>query len=196
MHRDIKPANILIDRSRGACLADLGLAFGDDDPLLTKPGGTLGTPHYISPEQAVDATAADVRSDLWSFGATLFHALCGRPPFGGDSAAEIVSGVLYGRIPDPRELEPSLSKGMALVLRKCLTRDPERRYQSPYELCGDLERVRERRQPNVSRSRLRPRFRRAAPQACLGCHRAFGARRRHRLDVVEGPAVGPQGWTR
>jgi len=156
VHRDIKPANILIDRAGGARLADLGLAFADDDPSVTKQGGTLGTPHYISPEQTVDPRQADARSDIWSFGATLFHAVCGRTPFTGDSAAEILSNVLYSRVPDPRELEPSLSKGLTLILRKCLTREPEGRYQTPHELLLDLERVRERRQPKVRRRALDP----------------------------------------
>src|SRR5262245_1536832 len=156
VHRDIKPGNILIDKAGGARLADLGLAFAEDDPSITGTGGTLGTPHYISPEQAVDPRKADVRSDIWSFGATLFHALCGRPPFAGESAAEVLSGVLYARIPDPAELEPSLSRRIVLVLRKCLTRDPERRYQNPHELLLDLERVRERRAPKIRRRFLDP----------------------------------------
>jgi serine/threonine-protein kinase len=156
VHRDIKPANILIDKNGGARLADLGLACVEDDHEITAQGGTLGTPHYISPEQAVDPLRADVRSDLWSFGATLFHTICGRPPFLGESSAEILSNVLYARIPDPLELEPSLSKGFALVLRKCLTREPAARYQAPHELLLDLERVRERRTPRVSPSQLDP----------------------------------------
>src|SRR5262245_1038731 len=68
VHRDIKPGNILIDKAGGARLADLGLAFAEDDPSITGTGGTLGTPHYISPEQAVDPRKADVKSDIWSFG--------------------------------------------------------------------------------------------------------------------------------
>ncbi|MEQ1892195.1 MAG: serine/threonine-protein kinase [Planctomycetota bacterium] len=156
VHRDIKPANILIDKAGGARLADLGLAVAEDDPSITGTGGTLGTPHYISPEQAVDPRKADVKSDIWSFGATLYHAVCGQPPFAGASAAEVLSGVLYSRIPDPCVLEPTLSKRFALVLRKCLTRDPTRRYQNPNELLSDLERVRERRAPRVRRGSLDP----------------------------------------
>jgi len=156
VHRDIKPANILIDGRGGARIADLGLAFADSDPSITRQGSTLGTPHYISPEQAVNPTAADVRSDIWSFGATLFHTVCGRPPFSGDSAAEILSGVLYGRIPDPADLEPSLSRRLTLVLRKCLTREPAGRYQVPHELLMDLERVRERRAPKIKSRTLDP----------------------------------------
>jgi serine/threonine-protein kinase len=169
VHRDIKPGNILIDKAGGARLADLGLAMAEDDPSITGTGGTLGTPHYISPEQAVDPRKADVRSDIWSFGATLFHAVCGRPPFSGESAAEVLSGVLYLPIPDPEELEPALSGRLALVLRKCLTRDPARRYQDPHELLLDLERVRERRAPKVERRSLDPvqRFRDTSRRTAL-----------------------------
>lgn len=156
VHRDIKPANILIDTNGRARLVDLGLAFAEDDPMLTKPGGTLGTPHFISPEQARDPSSADTRSDIWSLGATLFQALCGRPPFQGESVAEILSSVLYQRIPDPRQLAPGLSRGIALVVRKCLTRDPNRRYQQPAELLRDLERLRERRQPAIRAGTLDP----------------------------------------
>lgn len=156
VHRDVKPANILIERNGGARLADLGLAVAEDDPSITGTGGTLGTPHYISPEQAVDPRKADVKSDIWSFGATLYHAVCGRPPFSGESAAEVLSGVLYSPIPDPEELEPTLSSRLALVLRKCLTRDPARRYQNPHELLLDLELVRERRAPRIARRSLEP----------------------------------------
>jgi len=196
VHRDIKPANILIDGKGGARLADLGLAFADDDPSITGQGGTLGTPHYISPEQAVDPTTADVRSDIWSFGATLFQAVCGRPPFSGDSTAEILSGVLYGRIPDPHELEPSLSKRLTLVLRKCLSRDPEGRYQVPHELLLDLERVRERRAPRIARRTLAPVLSRHDPRttwlAAIGvcvCLLAVGGLLAYRhLGEEEGPA--------
>jgi len=156
VHRDIKPANILIDAQGRARLADLGLAFAEDDPLLTRAGGTLGTPHYISPEQAREASSADAQSDIWSLGATMFHAVCGRPPFEGSSVAEILTGVLQGRVPDPRQLAPELSRGFALVLRKCLTRDRARRYRDPAELMHDLERIRERRAPAVDVAALDP----------------------------------------
>lgn len=156
VHRDVKPANILIDTRGLARLVDLGLAFAEDDPMLTSPGGTLGTPHYISPEQARDPSSADTRSDIWSLGATMYHALAGHPPFDGDSVAEILSGVLYHRIPDPRHEAPQISKGLALVVRKCLTRDPAGRYQAPADLMRDLERIRERRNPEVRAGALDP----------------------------------------
>jgi hypothetical protein len=156
VHRDIKPANVLIDERGRARLVDLGLAFREDDPLITSPGGTLGTPHYVSPEQARKPEAADARSDIWSLGATLYHAVCGRPPFSGASVAEILSGVLYGRVRDPLEIEPRLSRNLALVLRKCLSRDPARRYQEPRELLEDLEHLREREPVGVQVKALDP----------------------------------------
>ena len=156
VHRDIKPANILLQRPDYPRLVDLGLARIDDDPMLTSSGATLGTPHYISPEQARDPGTVDVRSDLWSLGATMYHAVCGQPPFSGTSTAEILSDVLYGPIPDPLELRPDLSKGLSLVLRKCLSRDPDRRYFTPDELRQDLERVRAHKAPHVRRAELEP----------------------------------------
>jgi len=174
VHRDIKPGNILVEAGGNARLVDLGLAFAEDDPSMTSQGGTLGTPHYVSPEQARNPKAADVRSDIWSLGASFYHAVCGRPPFAGTSVADILSAVLYARIPDPGEFEPSLSKGLRLVLRKCLTRDPAGRYQTPSELLSDLERLRERRQVTVRRRALDPveghevRMRRVWTGAALG----------------------------
>lgn len=156
VHRDVKPANILLEPSGRPRLVDLGLARVDDDPALTRTGGTLGTPYYISPEQARDPGAADIRADIWSLGATLYHAVCGRPPFAGQGAAEILSQVLYQPIPDPRGLRPELSRGLALVIRKCLSRDPDRRYFTPAELREDLERIAGHRAPAVRESQLEP----------------------------------------
>ncbi|MEE2941366.1 MAG: protein kinase, partial [Planctomycetota bacterium] len=150
VHRDIKPANVLVDRRGRARLVDLGLAMGPNDPSITKTGSTLGTPHYVSPEQAREPSEADIRSDIWSVGATMYHAVCGRPPFSleeeeGDGVAEVLSRVLYQPVVDPREYAGDLSKGFSLLLRKCLTRDPGQRYQEPWELVADIETLRERR---------------------------------------------------
>ena len=156
VHRDVKPANILVEASGRPRLVDLGLARLDDDPALTRTGGTLGTPYYISPEQARDPGSTDIRGDIWSLGATLYHAVCGRPPFSGRGAAEILSEVLYAPIPDPRNLRPELSRGLSLVIRKCLSRDADKRYFTPAELREDLERIRDRKAPAVRESQLEP----------------------------------------
>ncbi len=169
VHRDIKPANILLEKGDTPRLVDLGLARVEEDPMITRTGATLGTPHYISPEQARDPVLADVRSDIWSLGATMFHTVCGQPPFTGVSAAEILSGVLYGAIPDPLELRPNLSRGMALVLRKCLSRNPDKRYYNPAELGEDLERVRDRKAPAIKPRTLEP----LDPSAATGRRRGL-----------------------
>jgi hypothetical protein len=114
----------------------------------------------MSPEQARDPKSADAQSDLWSLGATLYHSVTAHTPFQGESVAEILSNVLYARIPDPREHAPQLSSGFVLVLRKCLARDRAVRYQTPAELAADWERLRERRAPEVTRRGLDPLARR------------------------------------
>ena len=156
VHRDVKPANIMIDPRERALLADLGLAFARDEPSLTGSGGVLGTPHYVSPEQARDSSKVDVRSDIWSLGATLYHAVTGRPPFGGSSVAEVFSAVLQEPLVDPRRFTPDLSASFVLVLRACLTRDLEHRYQEPKDLKADLERLLELRAPKVKKEGLEP----------------------------------------
>lgn len=161
VHRDIKPANILIDGRGRARLVDLGLAVGQNDPAITRTGATLGTPHYISPEQARDPGQADIRSDIWSLGATMYHAVCGRPPFkadggGTDGVAEVLARVLHDPVEDPRSITPGLSRDLSLLLRKCLTRDPSERYQEPWELVADIELLRERRRLDLRGSRLDP----------------------------------------
>ncbi|MCB9912467.1 MAG: serine/threonine protein kinase [Planctomycetes bacterium] len=156
VHRDVKPANILIDPRERALLADLGLAFARDEPSLTGSGGVLGTPHYVSPEQARDSSKVDARSDIWSLGATLYHAVTGRPPFSGNSVAEVFSAVLQDPLVDPRRFAPDLSSSFVLVLRACLTRDLDHRYQEPKDLKADLQRLLERRPPQVNKEGLEP----------------------------------------
>ncbi|MFN0207728.1 MAG: serine/threonine-protein kinase [Planctomycetota bacterium] len=150
VHRDIKPGNLMIARDGTLKLADLGLARRPDDSSVTRDGVTLGTPHYISPEQAREPSSADVRSDLYSVGATLFHMATGRPAFDGETVSEVLSRVwdvnLTPEIPD----EVPLSRNLELVIRRLLAKDPNVRYQTPDDLMRDLERVRRRERPNVS----------------------------------------------
>ncbi len=141
IHRDVKPGNILIDEQGNVKLTDLGLAKGPADLTLTRDGATVGTPQYISPEQARNPHDVDVRSDLYSLGATLYHMATGQPPFRGDTMAELITKVLHDAPVPPHELNPALSAGMSLVLRKLLAKDLAVRYQTPRELLDDLDRV-------------------------------------------------------
>ncbi|MEZ5964865.1 MAG: serine/threonine-protein kinase [Planctomycetota bacterium] len=149
IHRDIKPGNILIDKQGRAKLTDLGLAKAPEDVTITQEGATVGTPQYISPEQARDPSKVDVRSDLYSLGATLFHMSTGQPPFPGSTLANVIHDVVHRRAPSATAINPGLSDGLSLVIRKLLAKDPDLRYQTPSELLADLQRVRRAERPQV-----------------------------------------------
>ena len=140
VHRDIKPSNIIITPTGRARLVDMGLArlhqvTGDQD--LTASGMTLGTFDYISPEQARDPRSADVRSDLYSLGCTIFYMLVGRPPF---AAGTMVQKLLqHQQDPPPLEsLRPDVPKRFVAVLARLMAKDPNDRQQRPAELIADL----------------------------------------------------------
>ncbi len=154
IHRDVKPGNIIIDEAGVVKLTDMGLAKGPTDLTLTRDGATVGTPQYISPEQAKNPQDVDIRSDLYSLGATLYHMATGQPPFKGDSMAEVITQVLNEVPIAPRVINRSLSEGLALVIRKLLAKNLRLRYQTPRELLDDLERVRDEKPPQVDESRL------------------------------------------
>ena len=147
VHRDIKPHNLLVTRdSAGRPLIkilDLGLArftnpAGDDDEL-TYTGQVMGTPDYISPEQCRNSRTADIRSDIYSLGCTLFRALTGRVPFQG---ANVVEKLMARNMQEPPRLEAFLAEapvGLPEVLAKLLARDPAGRYQTPLEVVRALE---------------------------------------------------------
>jgi serine/threonine-protein kinase len=133
VHRDVKPDNILITKNGTAKLCDLGLA--KDRP---EGGRALGTPHYISPEQAEGVQEADIRSDLYSFGATLYHMLAGRTPFEGKAKAVMLQQV-NDEPPPLSGISPDVSTSMEALVRRLMRKKPEERFQSPRELIGALE---------------------------------------------------------
>ncbi len=154
IHRDIKPGNILIDESGRVKLTDMGLAKGPADLTLTRDGATVGTPMYISPEQARNPQDVDVRGDLYSLGATLYHMATGVAPFSGDTMAELITNVLNEEAPPPDEANSAVSPGLSLVIRKLLAKNLAVRYQTPRELLDDLDRIDRQQPPAVDPARL------------------------------------------
>jgi serine/threonine protein kinase len=144
VHRDIKPSNILIDRNGEPRICDFGLArYVESDSSITATGMVLGTPAYMSPEQARgDLTNTGPLSDVYSLGCVLYEALTGSRPFSG-SLTETLHKILVEKPPAPRKLNPSVPADLEAICLKCLEKDPARRYQSAQELTDDLARFSE-----------------------------------------------------
>ena len=140
VHRDIKPSNILLCEDGAAKVGDLGLVSSTTpDQRLTESGTAMGTPAYMSPEQADGARDLDVRTDVYSLGASLFYLLTGHPPYTGQSAWAVVAKVINDPFPDPRRLNPEVSAACADVVLQATAKDRSRRYRSAGELRRALE---------------------------------------------------------
>jgi serine/threonine protein kinase len=145
LHRDIKPDNVLVDETGTPKLCDLGLARIDEDSEedkgLTSEGHAVGTPHYISPEQARGERNLDAKADLYSLGASMYHMLCGTPMFNGTTAVSIMSRHISEYAPHPHDIGVKLSKGMIAVLSKLVVKERGDRYSSGQKLVEDLDRL-------------------------------------------------------
>lgn len=144
VHRDVKPSNIMVTKAGVPKLLDLGIAkdlAGGEASFVTRTGAVLGTPQYLSPEQARGEREVDGRSDVFSLGATLYHLVTGRPPFSATTLVEVVAQHLNAEIPDPRTVKPDLPEPVALLLGKMLAKSPANRHGSAAELAGDLKRA-------------------------------------------------------
>jgi serine/threonine protein kinase len=130
IHRDIKPGNILFGRGKIPKLADFGLAAGARS-ALQQQDEIWGTPYYVSPERLL-RQPEDIRSDIYSLGATLYHALAGRPPFEAETAEEVARRHISDRPPPLRSFCPHAQEQTVFTLDKCLNKDPEARW-SNYE---------------------------------------------------------------
>lgn len=143
VHRDVKPSNILIASDGRALLTDFGLARDAGLESLTRTGKFLGTPHYVSPEQAAGSAAIDHRADIYSLGVTLYEILTGHRPFEGRTAHEILARVLTQEPPPPQKFDPTIPPDLATILLKALEKSPERRYTTADALGDDLQSYRE-----------------------------------------------------
>ena len=142
LHRDLKPSNILLDDDGRPHVTDFGLALRvGEDSHITLPGDVLGTPAYISPEQASGRRGAvTTASDVYSLGAILYTLLTGRPPFETGSAVETLLLVRTKEPERPRAVRPDVDIDLETIALKCLEKDPQRRYASAEALAEDLER--------------------------------------------------------
>ncbi|WP_435011327.1 tetratricopeptide repeat protein [Tundrisphaera lichenicola] len=162
LHRDLKPSNIMVGKYGETLVVDWGLArpivpgsgpggsLDLDEPLLQAPSGSdvsrtiagsvVGTPAYMSPEQAAGLLdQLGPASDVYSLGATLYHILTGRPTFGSSDVLDVLHRVQQGDFPPPREVEPTVPRALDAITRKAMATRPGDRYATPLELAADLE---------------------------------------------------------
>jgi serine/threonine protein kinase len=160
VHRDLKPANLMVSRSEPAPdgapgwparpvvkILDFGLARlqYDDTPNpepdgpVTREGTVIGTPEFMSPEQATDSRRVDIRSDIYGLGCTLYYLLAGRPPFVKSSLHEVLASQLRDPPPPLSQVRPDIHPGLAAVVHRMLAKRPEDRFQTPAEVARALK---------------------------------------------------------
>ena len=153
IHRDIKPHNIMVLKDGSVKVADFGIAqMATAQNTLTREA--LGSVHYISPEQAKGAHV-DARTDLYSLGVVMYEMLTGRPPFDGDTPVSVAIQHINAKATPPREINPSIPRGLEQITMHAMTADREKRYASATEMLTDLERF--RRDPNCTFDFTQPR---------------------------------------
>ncbi len=139
VHRDVKPSNLLLDAEGTLWLTDFGLAKRVDEVTLTQIGVLLGTPRYMSPEQASGLQQpVDERTDIYSLGATLYELATGRPVFDADTPQGVLEQILHAEPVAPRRLERALPRDLETIILKCLAKEPARRYPAARALAEDL----------------------------------------------------------
>lgn len=140
LHRDVKPGNILFTGDGTVKIVDFGLSLPIDEAKALR-GEVWGTPYYVAPEK-LDQKGEDLRSDIYSLGGTLFHAIAGRPPFEAATASLVAWKHLKSEKVSLKAFAPHVANETAYVINRCLERDPERRYQSYHELVDALSAAR------------------------------------------------------
>jgi predicted Ser/Thr protein kinase len=143
IHRDLKPQNIMVDRAGKPYLMDFGLARSTDNPShVTSVGTAMGTPAYMSPEQALGRSSrVDRRSDLYSLGAVLYSLVTGQPPFHGISPMETLQFVVHDLPVPPSQKAPSVRGPLEDLILKCMQKERNDRYQTAKLIADELERI-------------------------------------------------------
>ncbi len=137
VHRDVKPDNVLFDEDGHAQLTDFGIATARFHGRLTRTGRAMGTPHYMSPEQAM-GKMVDGRSDLYAVGVMLYEMLLGFPPFDGADSYSVGYKQVHEQPVAPEQVDSRVPRGLSAIVMKCLAKSAAERYQTGFELSDAL----------------------------------------------------------